>query len=155
MVYKHIAPLGLNDPPSRFLSFPLPNPATPSILSAPVGRDSHLDAKPSILENRPTRFCVLCVKFCFDWCGFADGFSRFTLPHAAPLGLKGILCIPPVYKHVAPLGLKALMHQNSRHGLHRRGGVPPPDGLGDPTPTDSTARFPREVTAHGVCLLLY
>ena len=43
----------------------------------------------------------------------------------------------PGYKHIAPLGLKAPMHQNSGHGLHRRGGVASPDGLGNPTPTDS------------------
>ena len=46
------------------------------------------------------------------------------------------------YKHVAPLGLKAPMHQNSRDGIHRRGGVASPNGLGNPTPTDSPARFP-------------
>ena len=43
------------------------------------------------------------------------------------------------YKHAAPLGLNAAMHQNSRWDIHRRGGVSPPNGLGDPTPTDSTS----------------
>ena len=33
------------------------------------------------------------------------------------------------------------MHQNSRHGSHRRGGVPPPNGLGNPTPTGLTVRY--------------
>ena len=42
-------------------------------------------------------------------------------------------------KFLAPLGLNAAMHQNSRWDIHRRGGVPPPNGLGDPTPTDSTS----------------
>ena len=40
--------------------------------------------------------------------------------------------------HVVPLGL---MHQSSRHGIHRRGEVSSPDGLGNPTPTGSTFRF--------------
>ena len=42
-------------------------------------------------------------------------------------------------KFLAPLGLNAAMQQNSRWDIHRRGGVPPPNGLGDPTPTDSTS----------------
>ena len=43
------------------------------------------------------------------------------------------------YKHAAPLGLNAAMHQNSRHGTHRRGEVSSPDGLGNPTPTHTTS----------------
>ena len=50
-----------------------------------------------------------------------------------------IFFYPMFYKHAAPLGLNAAMHQNSRWDIHRRGGVPPPNGLGDPTPTDSTS----------------
>ncbi len=45
------------------------------------------------------------------------------------------------YKHAAPLGLNAAMYQNSRWDIHRRGGVSPPNGLGDPTPTDSTSLY--------------
>ena len=41
------------------------------------------------------------------------------------------------YRHIAPLERKAPMHQNSRDGIHRRGGVASPDGLGQPTPTGS------------------
>ena len=81
--------------------------------------------------------------------------------HAAPLGLKAepnpaasstlvtawwgfvYLCSPlnppnPRFRqmvHAAPLGLNAPTHQNSRHGIHRRGEVSSPDGLGNPTPT--------------------
>ena len=50
-----------------------------------------------------------------------------------------IFFYPMFYKHAAPLGLNAAMHQNSRWDIHRRGGVPLPNGLGDPTPTDSTS----------------
>ena len=32
-------------------------------VSVVVGRDSHLDSRSSILENRPTRIYVLCVKY--------------------------------------------------------------------------------------------
>ena len=51
------------------------------------------------------------------------------------------LVYPMFYKHAAPLGLNAAMHQNSRWDIHRRGGVSPPNGLGDPTPTDSTSLY--------------
>ena len=33
------------------------------------------------------------------------------------------------------------MHQNSRHGSHRRGEVSSPNGLGNPTPTGLTVRY--------------
>ena len=56
-------------------------------------------------------------------------------------GFKIFVC-RACYKHAAPLGLKAPMHQNSRHGIHRRGEVTSADGLGNPTPTDLTSRFP-------------
>ena len=85
-----------------------------------------------------------------------DLTSRFSLYPCNPLicrigdsdkedmsplwGFKIFVC-RVCYKHVAPLGLKAPMHQNSRDGIHRRGGVASPDGLGDPTPTDSTFPF--------------
>ena len=83
-----------------------------------------------------------CVKFCFDSCRLAyirGWLFPYHVPTCRPSGALGYLRIAPGYKHAAPLGLKALMHQNSRHGLHRRGGVPPPDGLGDPTPTYPTS----------------
>ena len=57
----------------------------------------------------------------------------------SPLWGFGYLVYAVFYKHAAPLGLNAAMHQNSRWDIHRRGGVPPPNGLGDPTPTDSTS----------------
>ena len=66
----------------------------------------------------------LCVKYS----------SRVALSHVAPLGLK-IFVYTVCYKHVAPLGLNTSTHQNSRHGIHRRGLVSSPDGLGNPTPT--------------------
>ena len=49
----------------------------------------------------------------------------------------GYLVHAACYKHSAPLGLNAATQQNSRHGIHRRGLVSSPDGLGNPTPTDS------------------
>ena len=61
--------------------------------------------------------------------------------HMSPLwGFKIFVC-RACYKHAAPLGLKAPMHQNSRDGIQRRGGVASPNGLGNPTPTDLTSRF--------------
>ena len=57
----------------------------------------------------------------------------------SPLWGFKIFFYPMFYKHAAPLGLNAAMHQNSRWDIHRRGGVPLPNGLGDPTPTDSTS----------------
>ena len=67
----------------------------------------------------------------------------------SPLWGFGYLVHAACYKHAAPLGLKyapcrpsgALAHQNSRHGIHRRGLVSKPSGLGDPTPTVSTVRW--------------
>ena len=53
----------------------------------------------------------------------------------SPLWGFGYLVYAVFYKHAAPLGLNAAMHQNSRHGAHRRGEVSSPDGLGNPTPT--------------------
>ena len=42
------------------------------------------------------------------------------------------------YRHIAPLERKAKpTHQNSRRGIHRRGEVASPSGLGQPTPTGS------------------
>ena len=58
--------------------------------------------------------------------------------HMSPLWGFGYLVYAVFYKHAAPLGLNAAMHQNSRHGTHRRGEVSSPDGLGNPTPTGST-----------------
>ena len=49
-------------------------------------------------------------------------------------GARG-LDVSRCYRHIAPLERKAPMHQNSRDGIHRRGGVASPDGLGQPTPT--------------------
>ena len=40
------------------------------------------------------------------------------------------------------VGRRASRIACDRYVRNRRGGVPPPDGLGDPTPRDSTARFP-------------
>ena len=50
---------------------------------------------------------------------------------------SGLWCLvhAACYKHVAPLGLNTSTQQNSRHGIHRRGEVSSPDGLGNPTPT--------------------
>ena len=59
----------------------------------------------------------------------------------SPLWGFGYLVHAVCYKHAAPLGLKAPTHQNSKHGIHRRGEVSSPDGLGNPTPTVSTVRW--------------
>ena len=53
----------------------------------------------------------------------------------SPLWGFGYLVYAACYKHSAPLGLNTSTHQNSRHGIHRRGLVSSPDGLGNPTPT--------------------
>ena len=55
----------------------------------------------------------------------------------APLERFGIGCMSRCYKHIAPLERKAPTHQNSRRGIHRRGLVSSPSGLGNPTPTGS------------------
>ena len=72
-------------------------------------------------------------------------FPVSRLPYDAatcrPSGALVIWCMPRFYKHVAPLGLKAAFPFRD-DARHRRGGVPPPDGLGNPTPTDTTS-FPR------------
>ena len=59
----------------------------------------------------------------------------------SPLWGFGVFVCPVCYIHAAPLGLKAPVHQNSRHGIHRRGEVSKPSGLGDPTATVSTVRW--------------
>ena len=56
-----------------------------------------------------------------------------TLRSSGARGLDVSRC----YRHIAPLERKAPTHQNSRDGIHRRGGVASLDGLGDPTPTNS------------------
>ena len=61
--------------------------------------------------------------------------------HMSPLWGFGYLVHAACYKHSAPLGLNAPAHQNSRHGIHRRGEVSSPDGLGNPTPTVSIPLF--------------
>ena len=55
-----------------------------------------------------------------------------TLRSSGARGLDVSRC----YRHIAPLERKAPTHQNSRHGIHRRGEVASPDGLGNPTPTN-------------------
>ena len=60
------------------------------------------------------------------------------LSPVAPLGLW-YLVYAACYKHAAPLGLKC--SANLRHGIHRRGLVSSPDGLGDPPPTGLTVRY--------------
>ena len=63
--------------------------------------------------------------------------NRLTPPAATcrPSGALGCLVYATCYKHAALLGLNTSTHQNSRHGIHRRGEVSSPDGLGNPTPT--------------------
>ena len=66
------------------------------------------------------------------------------------LRVQGCATIP----HCVPLERKAPTHQNSRCVMHRRGGVASPDGLGNPTPTDSPTRFPvSHVAPLGLWLL--
>ena len=73
---------------------------------------------------RPLRRCV-----------FALNILHVLRYHMSPLWGLGYLVYAACYKHVAPLGLNTSTHQNSRHGIHRRGEVTSPDGLGNPTPT--------------------
>ena len=54
----------------------------------------------------------------------------------APAGRKGA----KVQRHRAKGRIE---FAGDRYVRNRRGGVPPPDGLGDPTPTDSTFPFSR------------
>ena len=87
-----------------------------------------------------------CVKFLPD-----------PLSHVAPLGF-GYLVYAVFYKHAAPLGLNAAMHRLPfAHCIHMRpsgaeggtigaghpswGRVISLDGLGNPTPTDSSVPF--------------
>ena len=56
-----------------------------------------------------------------------------------PSGALGYLVHAAFYKHVAPLGLSAA--KIARHGVHRRGLVSSPDGLGAPPPTGLTVRY--------------
>ena len=65
-------------------------------------------------------------------CHIRDSDKR-TLRSSGALGLEVSRC----YRHIAPLERKAPTHQNSRRGIHRRGEVSSPDGLGNPTPTNS------------------
>ena len=57
--------------------------------------------------------------------------------HLSPLWGFKTFVYRVFYKHAAPLGLNAAMHQNSRWDIQRRGEVSKPDGLGNPTPTNS------------------
>ena len=61
-----------------------------------------------------------------QWCA--------TILYMRSSGARG-LDVSRCYRHIAPLERKAPMHQNSRDGIHRRGEVSSPSGLGDPTPT--------------------
>ena len=56
-----------------------------------------------------------------------------TLRSSGARGLDVSRC----YRHIAPLERKAPTPQNSRRGIHRRGLVASPSGLGQPTPTGS------------------
>ena len=117
MFYKHVAPLGLNAAmhQSRWDIHRRGGVSPPNGLGDPTPRDStslyHLPISP-----------------------YPGGTCR-------PAGALRYLVYPLFYKHVAPLGLNAAMHQNSRWDIHRRGGVSPPNGLGDPTPRDSTSLY--------------
>ena len=116
----HVAPLGL------WLHRCTKIQDTASIVGAWFPRPTGWGTQPLRIQFR---FSLRhCVKFP----------PRITRTHVAPLGLW-LLDMPPCYKHVAPLGLKAPVHQNSRHGIHRRGLVSKPSGLGDPTATVSTS----------------
>ena len=121
--YKHAAPLGLK---------------------APTHQNSRhgihrrgLVSKPSGLgEPNPYGFDRALVSRYFNPCPPPNPPNpRFRpMGHVALWGF-GIFVCPVCYIHAAPLGLKAPVHQNSRHGIHRRGEVSKPDGLGNPTPT--------------------
>ena len=125
--YKHAAPLGLKAPVhqnSRQGIHRRGLVSSPSGLGDPTATVSI----PLFSASLPLGVLALNIP------------SRITRTHVAPLGLW-LLDMPPCYKHAAPLGLKAPVHQNSRHGIHRRGLVSSPDGLGDPTATVSIPLF--------------
>ena len=67
----------------------------------------------------------------------AYGFKGVRQYHIALLWSAGVGRVARCYRHIAPLERKAPMHQNSRDGIHRRGEVSSPSGLGQPTPTGS------------------
>ena len=98
--------------PTGWVTQPLRVQASPSFFSPPL---------------RSLRRCVLALKFL--------PVSRY---HMSPLWGFGYLVCRVFYKHAAPLGLNAAQFA-VRH--HRRGLVSKPDGLGNPTPTDSSVPF--------------
>ena len=80
-----------------------------------------------------------CVKFpCRPPCNPLIRIIRDSdKEHLSPLWGFKTFVYRVFYKHAAPLGLNAAMHQNSRWDIQRRGEVSKPDGLGNPTPTNS------------------
>ena len=114
--YKHAAPLGLNAAMHQNSRWD-------------IHRRGGVPPPNGLGDPTPTDSTSLCHLPIFPYPG---GTCR-------PAGALGYLVYAVFYKHAAPLGLNAAMHQNSRWDIHRRGGVPPPNGLGDPTPTDSTS----------------
>ena len=124
--YKHAAPLGLKAPMHQNSR---DGPSRGGVKPRPTGWGTQpLRIQPSRFPLYPCNPLICRIGDSPDW-------------YMSPLwGFKIFVC-RACYKHVAPLGLKAPMHQNSRDGIHRRGGVASPDGLGNPTPTDSTFPF--------------
>ena len=125
--YKHVAPLGLN--------------AAAIFGASSIARG--LVSSPSGLGNlTPYGFNGAVASWFFNPCNPLIHVIRDSDNSTCrPSGALVIWCMPRFYKHVAPLGLKAAFPFRD-DARHRRGGVPPPDGLGNPTPTDTTS-FPH------------
>ena len=125
-VYKHAAPLGLNAAQFAVRHHPwFPSP------TGWVTQPLRVQASPSFFSSAAF-FASLrrCVKVS----------SRIPLSHVV-WGF-GYLVYAVFYKHVAPLGLNAAQFAVRHHRRrHNRGLVSKPDGLGNPTPTDSSVPF--------------